>query len=207
MTPDFNDLPHAARLLRAGTWTGRIPYDLVVLAYDERFLRRKRLVTVHDEGFFVSLPEVTSLDHRDAFELMDGRLIEVIAAEEPVMEVTGANLAALAWHIGNRHTPCQVEDRRLVIRADHVLEGMLRGLGALVVHRMEPFTPLGGAYGHGRTMGHDHGPAHAHGPGGHTRDETPSARLVLPRALRAAPAAVDHELPREGPFGTGPFDE
>jgi urease accessory protein len=198
MTPDFNDLPHAVRLMRAGTWDGRVPYAVVVLTYDDRFLRRRRLVTVHDEGFFVNLAEVTSLDHRDAFELADGRLIEVIAAEEPVMEVTGPNLAALAWHIGNRHTPCQVEGGRLVIRKDHVLEDMLRGLGAQVTHRMEPFTPLGGAYGHGRTMGHDHGPAHAQGPGGHFHDEPPSGRIILPRAL--AQGLVIHDRPDAGPF-------
>jgi urease accessory protein len=62
----------------------------------------------------------------------------------------------LAWHIGNRHTPCQIEAHRLVIRADHVLADMLRGLGAEVTEATEAFTPEGGAYGLGRTMGHAH---------------------------------------------------
>jgi urease accessory protein len=39
---------------------------------------------------------------------------------------------------------------------------MLRQLGATVTEAVEPFTPEGGAYGHGRTMGHDHGPGHGH---------------------------------------------
>jgi len=153
------DLPAAHSLHRKGSWTGA--YDLVVLSYDERFLRRKRLVTVHDEGFLVSLMETVSVDHGDAFLLVDGRMIEVIAAEEPVLVVTG-DLARLAWHIGNRHTPCQIEPERLLIRHDHVLEAMLRQLGATVTFRMEPFTPEGGAYGHGRTMGHDHAPLFPH---------------------------------------------
>ncbi len=153
------DLPAAHSLHRAGTWKGA--YDLVVLAYDERFLRRKRLVTAHDEGFLVSLMETVSVDHGDAFKLVDGRMIEVIAAEEPVLVVTG-DLPRLAWHIGNRHTPCQIEPDRLLIRQDHVLEAMLRQLGATVTARMEPFTPEGGAYGHGRTMGHDHAPLFPH---------------------------------------------
>lgn len=147
------DLPAAHslhRLVAQGT------VDTVVLSYDERFLRRKRLVTAQGHGFLVSLDETTSVAHGDAFELDDGRLIAVIAAEEPVLVVTG-DLARLAWHIGNRHTPCQIEGARLLIRQDHVLEAMLRQMGATVAHRMEAFTPEGGAYGHGRTMGHSHG--------------------------------------------------
>lgn len=154
----MTDLPPARRLLRQPKLD--TCHDLVVLRYDDRFLRRKRLVTVHDEGFLVDLPETVSCDHGDAFELADGRVIQVVAAEEPVLEVTG-DLARLAWHIGNRHTPCQIEAGRLLIRADHVLAGMLEGLGATLRATEEPFTPEGGAYGHGRTLGHEHGPGEA----------------------------------------------
>jgi urease accessory protein len=68
----------------------------------------------------------------------------------------GATLARLAWHIGNRHTPCQVEADRLLIQRDHVLEDMLTRLGAKITHIEEPFRPEIGAYGHGRTHGHSH---------------------------------------------------
>ncbi|MBC2836596.1 urease accessory protein UreE [Paragemmobacter straminiformis] len=151
------DLPPAHRLIRKPETGARVPSGRVVLGYDERFLRRKRLMTEDDEGFLVDLPETTSVSAGDCFELLDGRLIEVGAAAEPVLVVTGENLARLAWHIGNRHTPCQIGADRLVIRDDHVLKAMLVQLGATVGHAMEPFTPEGGAYGHGRTMGHDHG--------------------------------------------------
>lgn len=165
------DLPPARSLNRT---PDRTPYDLVVLSYDERFLRRKRLVTVHDEGFMVDLAETTSLNHGDCLVLDDGRLIEVIAAEEPVVAITG-DLPRLAWHIGNRHTPCQIEADRLLIRQDHVLEAMLLQLGATLSRSLEPFTPEGGAYGHGRTMGHDHG-GHDHGPA--------TSGFELPASLR-----------------------
>jgi len=148
------DLPAAYRLHRHGTWT-KIALAQVRLGYEARFLRRKRLVTVAGDGFLVDLAETVSLDHGDALELADGRLISVVAAAEEVMIVTG-DLTRLAWHIGNRHTPCQMLPDKLLIREDHVLEGMLLGLGAQVRHAVEPFTPEGGAYGHGRTMGHDH---------------------------------------------------
>ena len=175
----MTDLPLAHTLHRKGTWSGAA--DGVTLGYDARILRRRRLVTSGGTAFLVDLPETTSLDHGDALELADGRLVEVVAAAEPVLVVTG-DLPRIAWHIGNRHTPCQIEGNRLLIRRDHVLEAMLRQLGAGVTEATEPFTPEGGAYGHGRTMGHDHGDAghrqsHAHvnvhHHGGHTHPDDP----------------------------------
>jgi urease accessory protein len=72
-------------------------------------------------------------------------------------------LVQLAWHIGNRHTPCQIEKDRLVIQDDPVIGHMLEHLGATVTQVVEPFTPEGGAYGHGRTHSHAHGAtAHDH---------------------------------------------
>ena len=103
----------------------------------------------------VDLPETTNLMSGDAFELDDGRIIEIVAADEDVLVITG-DLPRLAWHIGNRHTPCEIRPDRLIIRADHVLAAMLAGLGAGVTPARMPFTPEGGAYGTGRTMGHAH---------------------------------------------------
>ena len=131
--------------------------ERVVLSYDERFLRRKRLICESGASVMVDLAETTSLEDGDALLTDTGLLVAVVAAQEPVIEVRGPNLARLAWHIGNRHTPCQVAEGYLVIRRDHVLEAMLRGLGAELVPVIAPFRPEGGAYGHGRTMGHDHG--------------------------------------------------
>lgn len=147
-------LPLAQTLHRSGHWP-RLATGRVVLGYDERFLRRKRLTMASGDAFLVDLAETTNLLAGDAFELDDGRLVEIAAAEEPVLVIRG-DLVRLAWHIGNRHTPCQIEPDRLVIRADHVLADMLRGLGATVTEAQAPFTPEGGAYGMGRTMGHAH---------------------------------------------------
>jgi len=136
--------------------------DTITLSYEARFLRRKRLCTDGGGSVMVDLAETTSLNHGDALMLDDGRAIGVQAAPEALLAVTGRNLTRLAWHIGNRHTPCQIEQGRLLIQTDHVLADMLRGLGADVAEVTEPFVPEGGAYGHGRTMGHDHGPGHGH---------------------------------------------
>ncbi|MGP6086898.1 urease accessory protein UreE [Antarctobacter jejuensis] len=156
----MSELPVAQTLHRAGAWSGA--HDTCRLTYDERFLRRKVLTTVGGERFVVDLEQTTSLDHGDALERADGRKIEIIAAEEELLAVTG-DLPRLAWHIGNRHTPCQIAKGRLLIQRDPVIRHMLEHLGAGVSEVVEPFTPEGGAYGHGRTHSHEHGhTAHAH---------------------------------------------
>ena len=146
------DLPAARTLLQTAPPT---THGAVTLGYDERLLRRKRLTTAQGESFLVDLPAVTNLDDYWGFALEDGRAIQVLPAVESLVAVTG-DLNRLAWHIGNRHTPCQIESARLLIRRDHVLEAMLTQLGAHLAFVTEPFTPEGGAYGTGRTMGHSH---------------------------------------------------
>lgn len=147
-------LPNCQIIRPSGHWTGAA--DQCTLTYDERFLRRKRLTTADGADFLVDLPQTTSLNQGDAFALSDGRLIEVVAADEDLLEITGPDLVRLAWHIGNRHMPCQIESARLLIQRDHVIRDMLQKLGATLREVSEPFTPEGGAYGHGRTHSHAH---------------------------------------------------
>jgi len=145
---------------KAGTWADA--FAQCVLTYDARFLRRKVIKTVQNETLLVDLSHTTSLNQGDAFELADGRVIEVIAAKEPLLKITG-DLVQLAWHIGNRHTPCQIQTDHLLIQNDPVIAHMLQHLGAEVAQIDQAFTPEGGAYGHGRTHSHEHvATAHDH---------------------------------------------
>ena len=130
--------------------------DTVTLDYEARFLRRKRLVSDAGEPFLVELAETRSLNQGEGFRLDDGRIIAVMAAAEPLLAVRHGNLARIAWHVGNRHTPCQIADDHILIREDKVLQAMLEGLGASVTQVTAPFTPEGGAYGNGRTHSHEH---------------------------------------------------
>ncbi len=157
--PDFTS--HAIR--RKGDWSDA--FDVCVMTYEDRFLRRKVIETAQVVSVLVDLPQTTSLDHGDAFALTDGRLIEVVAAEESLLEIRAERLLPIVWHIGNRHCPCQIEEARVLIQPDHVLKDLMERLGATVTEVTEPFTPEGGAYGHGRTHGHDH--SHQHGPEHH----------------------------------------
>lgn len=132
------------------------PVGHIQLTYEDRFLRRKVLDLDDGSSVLVDLPKTTSLNHGGVLVLEDGSEIAVVAAPEPLLEVKGGSLHRLAWHIGNRHTPCQIEETRLLIRRDHVIRDMLHLLGAELTEVMEPFTPEGGAYGHGRTHSHAH---------------------------------------------------
>lgn len=153
-------LPVAQTHLPAGSL---VADATVTLDYEARFLRRKRIETDAGWAFLVDLKQTTSLNHGDGLRLADGRVVVVQAAPEPVLEVRGPNLARLAWHIGNRHTPCQIMPDHLRIRADAVIAHMLGHLQAELTAVSAPFTPEGGAYGHGRTHDHAHGAsAHAH---------------------------------------------
>ena len=157
----MTDFPLAQTLLRKDTWRGTA--EIVTLDYQARFLRRKRLQTDLGRPFVIDLEKTTSLEEGDALMLSDGSRVVIRAAAEPVLVITGPDLPRLAWHIGNRHTPCQIETDRLIIQRDPVIRDMLTRLGARITEATIPFTPEGGAYGHGRTHSHEHGAtAHAH---------------------------------------------
>ena len=131
-------------------------FAYVTLDYEGRFLRRKRLVTNTGEPFLVELPGTVSLSSTDGFLLDDNRVIAIKAKPEMLLKVKHPNLPRIAWHIGNRHTPCQVELDHLLIKEDYVIENLLRLLGADIEKLQAPFFPEGGAYGHGRTHNHSH---------------------------------------------------
>ena len=129
--------------------------EFVILDYHARFLRRKVLETESGLKFLVDLPKTRSISKNEAFLLEDGRLVGVVFADEELLQIKG-DLLKFAWHIGNRHVPCQIEEARLLIQNDHVIKEMLINLGAEVETISEPFNPEGGAYGHGRTHSHAH---------------------------------------------------
>ena len=120
----------------------------LTLPSDQRRLRRK-VLAVKGEEVLIDFPEPVTLEHFGGLLLEDGRIVEIIAAPEPLLEITpkGAeHLAQIAWHIGNRHMAAQIEKKRILVPRDHVAKGMLAGLGAEVREVTEPFLPMQGAY-------------------------------------------------------------
>ena len=130
--------------------------DEITLSYEERFIRRKKLTTDNGTEFLVNLEETVSMDEDHYFELENGNLIQVVSKEENLIEITGNNLKHIIWHIDNRHLPCQIEEKRILIQDDAVILDMILKLHGNVKKVFEKFKPEGGAYGMGRTHSHKH---------------------------------------------------
>ncbi|NVO13312.1 MAG: urease accessory protein UreE [Rhodoplanes sp.] len=162
----------ATTVLPSGTAAPSAVVDRVLLDADAR--HRRRLVMTGEGGttFLLDLAEATRLRDGDGLLLENGSVVIVAAQPEALVEVAAkspADLARLAWHIGNRHTDVQIVGDRLRLRRDHVLEDMLRGLGAVLAPVEAPFDPETGAYDHGPAHGHAHDHHHGHDRG-HNRD-------------------------------------
>lgn len=172
--------------------------DIVVLDHQAR--HRRRIVMTGEKGtqFLLDLDKASVLDHGDALKLEDGRLVQVEAAPEKLIEVRTSSplrLLKAAWHLGNRHVPAEITEDAIYFAEDHVLLEMVRGLGAIATPMVRPFRPEKGAYeaaeahGHGAHdydhHGHDHHDhhdhahhdhGHVHGPGcGHDHGESHGA--------------------------------
>jgi urease accessory protein len=151
-------LPYrSTEILPHGTGGDRTSIDVVVLTHDQRHVRRKLLHMQHDDVVMLDLRAPVQLAHGDLLLTETGEDVEVIAAEEELYEVAPKDrlhLIELAWHLGNRHLPAQIEEGRILILRDHVIRDMLTGLGALVRNVSEPFHPVRGAY---HSAGRDHG--------------------------------------------------
>jgi urease accessory protein len=161
--PRFSTMKHAREVKAAGRWNEASAIDCVVLDAQER--HRRRIVLTGERGttFVLDLPQATALRDGDGLVLDGGAIVRVTGRPEPLVEVAAQNaheLARLAWHIGNRHVDVQIVGERLRIRRDHVIERMLRGLGAKLCVIEAPFDPEQGAYAHGHEHTHEHGGHH-----------------------------------------------
>ncbi len=138
--------------------------ERLVLPFDLRCKSRlrTRLQSGEEAGLFLERGAV--LHAGDRLRANDGRIVEVIAATESVMEVRSDDallLARAAYHLGNRHVAVELQPGLVRFARDHVLGEMVRGLGLAVTESDAPFAPERGAYG-------GHG-GHAH-PHGHSAD-------------------------------------
>jgi urease accessory protein len=143
-------MKRAFEVKEAGGWQEAAAIDRVLLDADGRFRRRMLLTGESGTTFLLDLPRPTPLREGDGLVLDDGSIVRVDGKPERLVEIGAANaqdLVRLAWHLGNRHTDVEIVGGKLRIRRDHVLEAMLRGLGATITEIEAPFHPEAGAYG------------------------------------------------------------
>jgi urease accessory protein len=142
----------------AGHWDAATARDRVVLDAGDR--NRRRIVLTGEKGtnFLLEFAKPVALRDGDGLVLDDGAIVLVAGEREKLIEVSAGSAldtVRLAWHLGNRHTDVQIVGDKIRIRRDHVLEDMLRGLGAHLKPLDAPFDPEAGVPAHEHE--HDHG--------------------------------------------------
>ena len=133
--------------------------DTITLGFQERFRRRYMLRSDNGIDFLLDLEKTQELKPGDFLELTDKRVIKILAASEKLMCASSPDFLLIlkaAWHIGNRHLKCEIQENQLKLYYDHVIWTMLHKLGLELEEIEGPFNPEGGAYGEFRTDGHTH---------------------------------------------------
>jgi len=149
----------AVAVLPTATWNPSAAVDTVLLDHDHRHRRRIALHTQSGAELLLDLPQAARLRDGDGLALEGGGVVVVRATPEPLIEIDAHSAAALmriAWHLGNRHVPVQVLDRKLRIRADHVLADLVKQLGGHVAEIDAAFDPEAGAYAESHHHRDDH---------------------------------------------------
>jgi urease accessory protein len=148
----------AETVLPAGTWDPTAEIDRVLIDFDRRHRRRILLRTERGREVLLDLPQAVRLRDGDGLAV-GGNVVRVCARPEPLLEIHAhgeGKLVQIAWHLGNRHLPVQLSGDRIRIRADHVIQEMVEGLGGHVDAIEAPFDPEPGAYAAGQHHHHDH---------------------------------------------------
>ena len=171
-------MPRATSIQTAVQRNGGNVIDTLILPHAQRQVKQGFVFGVKGTCVEIDFAEPARLRTDDALVLDTGELVEVVAEAEPLIEVRAPDLAALArlaWHLGDRHVPVQILERRLRLARDPAIETLLQSLGAKVAMIDAPFEPEGGAYeaaqAHGHSHDHhDHGHSHDHHGHDHKHD-------------------------------------
>jgi len=131
----------------------------VLLDHDHRHRRRIALHTQSGAELLLDLPQAARLRDGDGLALEGDGIVVIRARPEPLIEIDAqstATLMRIAWHLGNRHVPVQVLDRRLRIRADQLFADLVKQLGARATEIDAAFDPEAGAYAESHHHRDDH---------------------------------------------------
>src|SRR5215211_7494145 len=109
--------------------------------------RGSRGVAVRGHGgleFALDLDRAAVLNNGDAVKLEDGRLIQVRAAPERLLEIRAENplrLLRFAWGLGGMHALVEIAADTLYVQDQPALAEMARGQGCRVTPVKRPFQP------------------------------------------------------------------
>jgi urease accessory protein len=143
----------------------------VLLKFDDRCKQQGFVFGGKGTCIEFDFPAPPRLRTDDLLVLDNGKLAEVVADIEPVIEVRAKEFAAVARLIlalGNRHMPVQVLANRIRLLKRPEIEALLAEHGLAGIEMAAPFEPDDGPHEHQHDHqhghGHDHHHGHAHAP-------------------------------------------
>jgi urease accessory protein len=176
----------ATSVLRKAAVRAERVVDTLSLGYLDRNRSGVAVKAAGGLEFAIDLDKPATLNDGDALKLEDGRLVQVKAAPESLLEVRAENplrLVRLAWHLGGHHVPAEMTADALYVPNHLALAELVRGQGCSMAEVERPFQPEQEIHhhAHGDDCGcghdhhhhdhdHDHGHAH-HGHEHHRHDD------------------------------------
>jgi urease accessory protein len=160
-------MPRTQKVVRPGKTPGDV-IDTVLLKYEDRIKQQGFVFGGKGTCVEFDFPAPPLLRTDDLLLLDDGRLIEVVAEVEPVLEVREKDFAKgarLVLALGNRHVPVQILANRLRVPDTPEIALLLKERGFKAETVTAPFEPDEGdtaAHEHAHHHGHDHHHGHGH---------------------------------------------
>lgn len=106
--------------------------DWLELEWEELNKRILRKQTVKGKDIALSLESSGTLKYGDVLYEDEDTLIVIRTEREKAYVIkpkTMKEMGRMAFEIGNRHTPCIIEDNEILVRYDHTLEKLMDEVG------------------------------------------------------------------------------
>ncbi len=106
--------------------------EWIELGWEELSKRILRTETDYGTDIALSLDEEEPLQYGDVLFEDETRRIAVRTKMEAVIVIRPKDMTQMgkaAFELGNRHTPCLIDDNEIIVRADHTLNKLLDEVG------------------------------------------------------------------------------
>lgn len=166
-------MPRVTTIVRKPAVKADRVVDTITLDHEARNRRQGTLKAEGGTEILLDLDMETTINDGDALRLEDGRLVQVTAAAEPLLEVKAENplrLTRLAWHLGSSHGLVEVTSDALYVENNPAVAELVRGQGCTATPVERPFKPERSTH----VCDHDHGHHHHHHGHDHSHAESHS---------------------------------
>ena len=106
--------------------------EWIELGWEELSKRILRTATDHGTDIALSLDQEEPLQYGDVLFEDETRRIAVRTKMEAVIVIRPKDMTEMgkaAFELGNRHTPCLIDEDEIIVRADHTLDKLLDEVG------------------------------------------------------------------------------